>query len=150
MRVKNLFGRSLAAALLALGAADASADAPPPTVVALALDPAADASLRNMRLLNATLNARDHQRELKALQKFEFVDAEGKDNGVNANAANIGNNANASSWQECRTVCEGHNGCCTSTDTTDAETPSFDATFSVYAVLLKSASPHAAVTAYLA
>ena len=62
MRVKNLFGRSLAAALLALGAADASADAPPPTVVALALDPAADASLRNMRLLNATLNARDHQR----------------------------------------------------------------------------------------
>ena len=58
MRVKNLFGRSLAAALLALGAADASADAPPPTVVALALDPAADASLRNMRLLNATLNAR--------------------------------------------------------------------------------------------
>ena len=78
MRVKNLFGCSLAAALLvllALGAADASADAsaddasadasadaPPPTVVALALDPAADASLRNMRLLNATLNARDHQR----------------------------------------------------------------------------------------
>ena len=45
---------------------------------------------------------------------------------------------------------EGHSGCCTSTDTSDAETPSFDATFSVYAVLLKSASPHAAVTAYLA
>ena len=45
---------------------------------------------------------------------------------------------------------EGHSGCCTSTDTSDAETPSFDANFSETAVVLKLVSPHAAVTAYLA